>query len=67
MLNKTLQCKQIIPNYAFVNKLEFTFPSWNLNLNVTAPRLGFATLKVNPELMIQVATVNVDNRKAVNV
>lgn len=35
MLNKTLQCKQIIPNYAFVNKLEFTFPSWNLN--VTAP------------------------------
>lgn len=37
MLNKTLQCKQIIPNYAFVNKLEFTFPSWNLNVNVTAP------------------------------
>lgn len=66
MLDKTLQCKQIIPNYAFVNKLEFTFPSWNLNLTAP-PRLGFATLKVNPELMIQVATVNVDNRKAVNV
>lgn len=65
MLGKTFQCKQIIPNYAFVNKLEFTFPSWNLN--VTAPRLGFATLKVNPELMIQVETVNVDKRKAVNV
>lgn len=38
-----------------------------LEFECDPPSLGFATLKVNPELMIQVATVNVDNRKAVNV